>query len=69
MRIVGCPKAQQAENVEDNHERDAEQDPDQHDRGRKPFHVPKRYTAPGLSGTAWSSGALTAVTFAGPSLN
>ena len=40
MRSVGCPKAQQAEDVEDNHEQDAEQDRNQHDRCRKSFHVP-----------------------------
>jgi hypothetical protein len=40
MRSVGCPKAQQAEDVEDHHEQDAEQDRNQHDRGQKPFHVP-----------------------------
>jgi hypothetical protein len=41
MRSVGCPtKAQQAEDVEDNHEQDAEQDRNQHDRCQKSFHVP-----------------------------
>jgi hypothetical protein len=39
MRSVGCPKAQQAEDVEDNHEQNAEQDRNQHGRCRKPFHV------------------------------
>ena len=41
MRSVGCPpKAQEAEDVKDNHEQDAEQDRNQHDRCRKAFHVP-----------------------------
>ena len=47
MSSIGCPKAQQAEDVEDNHEQDAEQDRNQHDRGRKSFHVPNVTLPPG----------------------
>ena len=37
---IGFPKVQQAEDVEYDHEQDAEQDRNQQDRGRKSFHVP-----------------------------
>jgi hypothetical protein len=35
MGSIGFPKMQQAEDVEYDHEQDAEQDRNQHDRGRK----------------------------------
>jgi hypothetical protein len=45
MRGIGCPsKAHQAEDVKDNHEQDAEQDRNQHDRCRKSFPRAGRYT-------------------------
>ena len=40
MGSTSFPEVQQAEDVEDNHERDAEQGRNQHDRGRKSSHVP-----------------------------
>jgi hypothetical protein len=36
---IGCRKAHQAEKVEGNHEQDAEQDRDQHDRGCDSLHA------------------------------
>jgi hypothetical protein len=39
MGRIGFPQVQQAEDVEYDHEQDAEQDRNQHDRGRKSFHV------------------------------
>jgi hypothetical protein len=46
MRTIGCPEAQQAEDVEDNHEQDAEQDRNQHDGCRETFHI-ANVTPPG----------------------
>jgi len=40
MGSIGFPQVQQAEDIEDNHEQDAEQDRNQHDRGGKSFHIP-----------------------------
>ena len=40
MGSIGFPKVQQAEDVEYDHEQDAEQDRKQHGRGRKSFHIP-----------------------------
>jgi hypothetical protein len=40
MGSIGCPEAQQAEDVKDNHEQDAEQDRNQHDRRQKSVHIP-----------------------------
>jgi hypothetical protein len=36
---LGCREEHQAEQVEGNHEQDAEQDRNQHDRGCNPLHV------------------------------
>ncbi len=40
MGSIGFPQVQRAEDVEYDHEQDAEQDRNQHDRGRKSFYVP-----------------------------
>jgi 3-oxoacyl-(acyl-carrier-protein) synthase len=40
MGSIGFRQVKQAQDVEYNHEQDAEQDRNQQDRGRKPFHVP-----------------------------
>jgi hypothetical protein len=46
MGSIGFPKVQQAEDVEYDHEQDAEQDRKQHDRGRKSFHIPNVTPSP-----------------------
>ena len=40
MGSIGFPQVQQAEDVECDHEQDAEQDRNQQDRGRKSFYIP-----------------------------
>ena len=47
-RTVGCPEVQQAEDVEDDHEQDAEQDRNQHDGCRETFHI-ANVTPPGCA--------------------
>src|SRR6185437_12505913 len=43
---IGFPKVQQAEDVEYDHEQEAEQGRKQHDRGRKSFHIPNVTPSP-----------------------
>jgi hypothetical protein len=40
---IGCREVHQAEQVEGNQEQDAEQDRNQHDRGRKSRHIQEHY--------------------------